>query len=299
MLSKQIQSIWEEHLTKNMANKKNDQGENWVREYHERTMTCDWIKDSYGKVAQLSLNEVRNILCTSINQLEKLELLNLGIILQIFRLMINEAFLVSTGKSSAKPIWVIQVPSADKVDDKVKKISVKYYSMIENYMTNALSSQLEIKKDALINAGLDDEVNRDEEIKLLVDAYKNSHKLLRKIGKDIGLIIPVNGKNMRLTLSDDILKYFVLSMIEPSTSITLDSFLEKLYVYYGIIVREDEYIKHYKDTYGTEVYASYLIKNFDEFIIQLRNNGYLKELSDATAIVMNPYDREESDYEIY
>lgn len=288
LLSKYIQDVWEDHLSKNMEMTEKDTGNDWVRARHRHKMTCDWIKANYVNVSQYSISEIRNILKTSINQLEKLELLNIGIILQIFRMMITETFTISSGKDESKPIWVIQVPAVDKVDAKVKMMAVKYYSAIENYMTNALSTQLEEKKLALN----DTDSTRNEDIKQLKDAYKNSHKLLRKIGKDIGLIIPISGQNMRFTISDDIMKYFVLSMIEPGASITLDSFLEKLYRYYGIVIREEEYINHYKVSYEEAVYAPFLSKNLEEFIIQLRNNGYLKELSDATAIVTNPYDRE-------
>lgn len=251
-------------------------------------MKCEWIKEDYVKVAHFSLDEMRNILKTSINQLEKLELLNIGVILHIFRMMTFEAYNKASGTEDKKPLWVIQVPSKDKVDSKVKMMAVKYYSAIENYMVNALSIQLENKKEAQKGTVS----SRNDDIKQLKDAYKNSHKLLRKIGKDIGFIVPISGQNMRFTITDEIMRYFVLAMIEPGTSITLDSFLEKLYRYYGIIIREGEYIRHYKAMGEEDVHAPFMKKNLEEFSIQLRNNGYLKELSDATAIVTNPYECE-------
>lgn len=287
-LSRYIQDIWEDHLSKRMEISSYDEGDEWVRKYHRRKMKCDWIKANYVNVASYSLDELQNILKTSINQLEKMELLNIGVILQIFRMMITEAYKQATENNLSKPIWVIQASSIDKVDSKVKMMAVKYYSEIENYMVNALSKQLEFKKQ-IIN---DSESNRNEDIKQLKYAYKNSHKLLRKTGKNIGFIIPISGQNMRLTINDDIMRYFVLSMIEPGESITLDSFLKKLYDYYGIVIREEEYKQHYKKTYNEEVHAPFLSKNLNEFTIQLRSNGYLKELSDATAIVTNAYECE-------
>lgn len=287
-LSKFIQSTWEKNLSERMERSPDDEGDDWVRKHHRRIMTCEWIKGNYVKVAHFSLDEMRNILKTSINQLEKLELLNIGIILHIFRMMTFEAYNQAAGTEGKKPLWVIQVPSKDKVNSKVKMMAVKYYSDIENYMVNALSIQLEIKKQAQEGTVS----SRNDDIKQLKDAYKNSHKLLRKIGKDIGFIIPISGQNMRFTITDKIMRYFVLAMVEPGTSITLDSFLEKLYRYYGIIIREDEYISHYKAIGEEDVHASFMEKNLEEFSIQLRNNGYLKELSDATAIVTNPYECE-------
>ncbi|MBM7562605.1 hypothetical protein [Fusibacter tunisiensis] len=290
VLSKYIQNKWNDYLTEHMHKKVSSESKNWVQEYHVQKMDCHWIKSNYVKAAPYSIKELRNILSSTINPLEKLELINIGIILQMFRLMINEAYFVATGCNENKPVWLVQVPAIDKVNPKVKMMAVKYYSKIENYMTNALSIQLDNQKAMSSDESSDD---RNADIKKLKDAYKNSHKLMRKIGKDIGLITPITGQNMRFTITDDIMRYLVLSLIEPSTSITLDSFLAKLYEHYGIVIREEEYTRHYRSLDSNEVYAPSLIKNLEEFTIQLRNNGYLKELSDATAIVMNPYDKED------
>lgn len=294
-LSNQIQKVWDEYLKSHMEKPDTINGDNedWVKDYHERSMNCEWIKRSYNNVAKYSLNEIRLILNTSMSELEKMELLNIGIILQIFRLMISEAYALSTDVKDSKPIWLIQIPSTDIVDDKVKKMAVKYYNMIENYMITALARQLDKRNKLYLEENQQFIPDKNGCIKELKSAYKNSHKLLRKIGKDIGLIIPISGQNMRFTITDNLLKYFVLSMIEPDSSITLDSFLNKLYEYYGIVIREKEYVKHYKKLFDEDTYAPYLSKNLQEFIIQLRKNGFLKELSDATAIVINPYERED------
>ncbi len=288
ILSTFILSLWSRHLNENMDHN----GYDSVEEYHRQKMECHWIKANYSKVAPYTLKEIRNILRTDINPLEKLELLNTGIILQIFRLMVREAYFVTIGEDESSPIWLIQVPAISKVNHKVKMMAVKYYSEIENYMTNALSVQLEHKKKA---EGNNDQVeyDRNDDIKSLKNAYTNSHKLLRKLGKEIGLIVPITGRNMRMSLNDDIMRFFVLALIEPGTSITLDSFLSTLYEHYGIVIREEEYSRHYRGVHTEEVYAPSLIKNLEEFVIQLRNNGYLRELSDATAIVYNPYGKED------
>lgn len=295
-LSEHIQNVWEKYLKSNMESEgiNKDDENDWIKKHHKRDMACEWIKASYCTYAKYSIDEIRHILSTSISELEKLELLNIGVILQLFRLMINEAYSLSQDEKHSMPIWLIQIPATDTVDDKVKKMAVKYYNTIENYMITALAKQLEKKYEYKPNMEEDQHTlpDNNECIKELKAAYKNSHKLLRKIGKDIGLIIPISGQNMRFTISDDLLKYFVLSMIEPDSSITLDSFLSKLYEYYGIVIREDEYIRHYKMLDNSDVYAPCLSKNLEEFILQLRKNGFLKELSDATAIVINPYERE-------
>jgi len=131
------------------------------------------------------------------------------------------------------------------------------------------------------------------DIALLKNAYNDSHKLVRKLGKEIGLIIPLKGNNMRFTLSDRVIRFLVLSLVKPNSKITLDTFLNKLYQHYGIVIREKEFSLHMMNIQEKKIDAAYLQYNLHEFQNMLRNNGFLKELSDATAIVHNPYKKVE------
>ena len=71
---------------------------------------------------------------------------------------------------------------------------------------------------------------------------------------------------------------------------TLKMFLEKLYQNYRIIIGPEEYRK----SLGNLITDSSLANSFDENVIAfqafLRSTGFLKELSDATSIVVNPYE---------
>ena len=68
----------------------------------------------------------------------------------------------------------------------------------------------------------------------------------------------------------------------------MDTFLQKLYKNFGVIIGPKEYEEYLKYKRDIED-ASYLQYNLDDFQLLLRKNGFLKELSDATSIVINPY----------
>ena len=71
---------------------------------------------------------------------------------------------------------------------------------------------------------------------------------------------------------------------------TLKMFLEKLYQNYRIVIGPEEYRKSMQDS---SMYSS-LANSFSENVVAfqqfLRSTGFLKELSDATSIVINPYE---------
>ena len=289
VLSKFIQGSWENYIEDKISNKDELQSKGTsIRDYLSEEMECEWVKESYKDIAVYAIKELRTILSSDINEFDKLEMVNIGIILNIFRIMTREAYRVSTDEKEGKPIWLIHVPSISGGDEKIKKLAVLHYNLLENYMTTAIYKQHEIR--SLLVEG---KMTKEEIIKDLRNAYDDSHKLLRKIGKEIGLIIPPTGASMRFSMSDSIVRYLVISMVEPMTSITLDRFMEKIYNYYGIVIREKEFTNHENLIDGQEIYAPYLKYNFESFTIQLKANGFLKELSDATAIVSNPYEKTE------
>ena len=108
--------------------------------------------------------------------------------------------------------------------------------------------------------------------------------------QEIQCIIPVTGPFERFTLSEDIIRFLVLALVPSGDKMTLKMFLEKLYQNYRIIIGPEEYRK----SLGNLITDSSLANSFDENVIAfqafLRSTGFLKELSDATSIVVNPYE---------
>ena len=74
---------------------------------------------------------------------------------------------------------------------------------------------------------------------------------------------------------------------------TLDMFLAKLNEKYRIIIGPTEYRRI--ENRGNVMLANSFQKNLDSFQDFLKATGFLRELSDATSIVENPYDEVEGE----
>lgn len=272
-------STWIDETWTNIK-KKNDCDDDEQIKY-----TCKWIPKSYERRSQYTVKELLNILRAEISEFDKFDLLSIIMIIQILRMMTEAATLMATENKEYNSPWIIHVNSIN--NDKVKKLAVESYKNVEENMIVGVSKVLDnfekIKDNSIRKT--------TTESSLLKDAYDDSHKLLRFLGKKIGLVIPIKGNNMRFTLTDNIVKVFVLSLVEPGKKITLNTFINKLYKNFGIIIGPKEYEEYLK---GKESLAdtSYLHYNLEEFQVLLRKNGFLKELSDATSIVINPYSLE-------
>ena len=75
--------------------------------------------------------------------------------------------------------------------------------------------------------------------------------------------------------------------------ITLDEFIESLYSHYGMIIGPKEYKKEMENGCVKKVGdVSFLEENKAALTQKLKDCGFLRDLSDATSIVENPYERE-------
>lgn len=295
ILANWINSTWNMFL----ANEKETEQE--IKNILQEEKTCRWIPIRYKRRSKYSAKELDNLLSCEASQFEKIDLLNIGISMQILRMMTESAKIISEQKEGNKypetigPMWLIHIPSSnDELNKKTKKLAVESYKVVEEYMQDAISKILRNANTQV----LDSSKKQKSELTRIKEANEDSHKLLRKLGKDIGLIIPLKGDNMRFSIDDSIIRYLVLSIIKPESKVTLDTFLDKLYEYYGIVIGPIEYERYIKENYIKDnIEISFLNDNLIEFQKLLRNNGFLRELSDATSIVENTYSRMEGNNE--
>jgi hypothetical protein len=116
----------------------------------------------------------------------------------------------------------------------------------------------------------------------------NSLRLFRKLGKQIGLIVPRKGQGMRITLPSHIVRLLVAALIPPGKRLRLDAFYQRIFGHYGIAISQETAeaglspygIQHAADAFGID--STW----FEE---ELRRGGYLIPLSDAVSLVSNPY----------
>ena len=87
------------------------------------------------------------------------------------------------------------------------------------------------------------------------------------------------------------MRYFVLALVEPQSKMIYDTFLDKLYDHFGIVIAPQTYHKALQSgvLQGSEDMADYFQINAHAFQEFLKQSGFLRDLSDATAIVENPY----------
>ena len=96
-------------------------------------------------------------------------------------------------------------------------------------------------------------------------------------------------------MSEDIIKFLVLSIIPPKQMITLDEFVHQLYLHFGMVIGPEQYKAEMKIGAVMAVGDySFLEANLKAFAQKLKDCGFLRDLSDATAIVENPYEKEDS-----
>ena len=231
-------------------------------------------EDAYVECGDFSVDELINYLSSELPSINKIEILAKGIMFQVMRML---AWRVDNYLGTEKKAWVVDMKGG--TTDTVKKIAADNYRNIEDGFMTALNK-------AAREIGVADA----EYMTKLNKAKKSSIDLFRAKGKELQCIIPTNGQFERFSLSEDMIRFLVLSLVPPKKKMTLSMFLEKLYLHYRIVIGPEEYKKSIDN--GSKLEASLsnsFTENVNAFQTFLKSTGFLRELSDATSIVVNPY----------
>lgn len=271
-ISEYIQKKWEDEMA--FENDKPDKPA--VKKTMKAILLDYQYRDKY------TISELTNFLDNRIQPMEKLDLLSYGIVIQLFRMMITIA---AKGSGTNGSVWLIDTCEPDKKEHtEVKKLTHHCFSLNEESFTKY------IDKGIAYFYPHDDEEKINKRRK---GASDDTIKVIRKLGKNMGMIIPMNGPDMRFTLPEEILKFLVMSLIPVSKKITFDNFLDMLYEHFEIVISPEHYARavlENKAPYQSNV--TFLQMNKSDFAQKLKNCGFLRDLSDATSIVENPYESE-------
>lgn len=231
-------------------------------------------EDAYIESGDYSVDELINYLSSELPSVNKIEVLAKGIMFQVMRML---SWRVDNYLGNDKKAWIVDMKGGST--DTVKKIAADNYRNIEDgFMTALNQSAREI--------GIAD----SEYMTKLNKARRSSLDLFRSKGKELQCIIPTNGQFERFSLSEAVIRFLVLSLVPPKKKMTLNMFLGKLYLHYGIVIGPEEYRKSIDN--GSKLEASLsnsFTENANAFQAFLKATGFLRELSDATSIVVNPY----------
>ncbi len=231
-------------------------------------------ENAYKECELFSVDELINFLSCKMHPINRMEILAKGIMFQIMRMM---SWRVSNYLGNDKRKWIVDMKGASK--DSVKKIAADAYSALEADFMTALN---QIVREF--------DISEDEMMTCVQKAKQDSLDIFRAKGKEIQCIIPNKGAFERFSLSEDIIRFLVLALIAPGEKMTLNMFLEKLYEHYGIVIGPNEYRKSLENDYSLDTsLSSCFAENEVAFQKFLKETGFLKELSDATSIVTNPY----------
>lgn len=230
-----------------------------------------------------SLSEIICFLDNRIQPMEKLNLLSYGIVLQIFRMLITTA---ANGSNTQGSAWVFDVCEQNKKEHaEIRKLAANCYVKNEESITKYIDKGIEYYFS---------DIETEEKDKKRKDADKDSNKIIRKLGKNMGMIIPITGSGMRFSFSEEIIKFLVMSLIPANSKVTYDHFLDMLYEHFEMVISPEHYARATSEgKVVSQANVTFLQVNKSDFAQKLKNCGFLRDLSDATAIVENPYEREE------
>ena len=114
------------------------------------------------------------------------------------------------------------------------------------------------------------------------------HKLFLSLSKKIGFVIPQRGPGARFVISDRILRFLVLALIQPGDRCTLDTFKQRLFLHFGMAIDGDQFSNSCRWAGIPELVDE---RHFagEWFESMLRQAGFLIELSDSVSLVLNPF----------
>ena len=253
--------------------------ESWEKQYSinkiTQRMEVSYIPASgYKECGSYSVDELISYLNCKLHPITRIEILAKGVMLQIMRMM---SFRVADYLGKEPLTWIVDMKGA--TTDTVKKLAHDSFRNIESDFMTAINKMAN-----------ETSVGADQRMKKVREARINSLDIFKNKGKELQCIIPISGPFERFTLSEDIIRFLVLSLVKPGDKMTLNMFLEKLYTNYRIVIGPEEYKKSLKNS----SMGSSLVNSFSENVLAfqcfLRDTGFLRELSDATSIVVNPYE---------
>ncbi len=228
----------------------------------------------YKECGSYSVDELISFLSCKLHPITRVEILAKGVMFQIMRMM---SFRVADYLGKEKPVWIVDMKG--KTANTIKKIAHESFHNIESDFMTAINKMAN-----------EANITEEERMKKVREARINSLDIFKSKGKEFQCIIPVSGPFERFSLSEDVIRFLVFSLVIPGEKMTLKMFLEKLYRNYRIVIGPEEYRQSFENTNTDSFLANSFSENVVAFQGFLRSTGFLKELSDATSIVVNPYD---------
>lgn len=271
-----------------------DQETIYYTQQQSHKLNCEWCPSDSWQESYLFALELSRLLNTALDPVERLELLTTGCSLQILRSLCSQSirYLGRTegnnfneyGQYVGNPLKYAWIFTPTTTSSKQLKLSSQ-----RNLQAIQVTIQKALRNEALIN-NAQRATNRTVEQLLNEADDKYGYKLFLLLGKKLGIIVPFKGPGARFIMTDSILRYLVLTLLQPGDSCTYDEFLEKLYFHYGIAVEGKNLMQAVKWS-GLPENASVDYNEGSWLTDMLRAGGFLTELSDAYSIITNTFEQ--------
>lgn len=251
---------------------------------NSRIAMLGWVPRETETEAFLFAWEAENICRAQRSGLQKISLLKDLCVLHVMRSLCFQSVRVMELDSLNGFVggysWVACAVDA-KTLNAGKKTAINAYDAVENLLYRSLRNFGGYSPDSVPS----DDTKKQS---WLDRGDDNTIRLFRKIGKQIGVIVPRKGQGMRITLPSHIVRLLVAALIPPGKRIRLDAFYQRIFGHYGIAI-EREAAEAALSPYGIQQATDAFGLDSTWFEEELRRGGYLIPLSDAVSLVCNPY----------
>lgn len=251
---------------------------------HRRYSSCGWCPEESWHEGVFFAVELLRVCQAEIDPIERIEMLELACSLQLLRSLCAQSARqngkypeLGSGSGPLGYVWAISDPAGDH--GVTKQISQRNLNAIQRMIHKAVRNPDIIKAFA---------PNVDLEKAYREADGRYGHKLFLTVAKRIGIVVPKRGRGARFTITDALLRFFVLATIRPGERVTLESFKKLLMVHFGIAVDDDAVARSCQWSGTTSLTT--LGGNADAWLVaMLEASGFLIRLSDSCSLVANPF----------
>lgn len=235
--------------------------------------------DAYLASGEFAVQELTTFLSNELHPVKRIELLSKGVMYQILRMQLEQ----TANYLHEEPYPLILDMRSRKGGTIIRQLSVNSFNRVSDAFSSAINVCISENRDE------GKEVDLAAEYALFIKSKKESLDVFRSKGKELQCIIPSNGQFERFSLSEDVTRFLVLALVKPGERMDLDLFLAKLYEHYHLVIGPNEFaLAQGLNSTDMDMVNSF-VYNREAFQAFLKSAGFLRDLSDATSIVVNPY----------
>lgn len=256
---------------------------------HEKTnnnkhwLEGGWCPEESWPEGYLFAVELKRLFTATLDPIERLDLLMTGCAMQVLRTICAQSIRHGGSKTiSETPLgyeWILSSAGSSMQQRQTSQRSLQY---IQGIIQKALRED-ELQANADMNP-------RKSKQALYKEAdSKYGFKLLLSLGKKLGIIVPYTGRGAHFIMTDKLMRYLVIALLKPGERVTYQDFLHRMYLHFGITI---EGIQLANAMRWSELPTNNAMQESKRSWLaeMLRAGGFLTELSDAWAVVRNPFD---------